>query len=127
MGRRRPDVRPGPTVDRLLRIAAEAPELYEEDGVGTVLATASLRDFVEQAWQIVVPESFQSNYHIDAVCEHLQALFLLQIRDLLITVPSQEHSKVAGIRNQDAEGVAARCRKVVSRFLLSRPSNWLTR
>lgn len=47
-----------------------------------------LRLFIEEAWPVVVPaEPFQEGFHIDAICEHLEAVYKLQIRNLLINVP----------------------------------------
>jgi hypothetical protein len=33
------------------------------------------------------PEPFQANWHLDAICEHLEAVASLQIKNLLINVP----------------------------------------
>lgn len=52
----------------------------------------SLRDFVRAAWGIVEPSQYISNWHIDAICEHLEAVTNGDILDLLITVPPR-HSK----------------------------------
>lgn len=60
----------------------------DDEEVITLAAESDLRVFVEEAWPIVVPgDPFQSNWHIDAICEHLLALYELTIRDLLITIP----------------------------------------
>jgi predicted phage terminase large subunit-like protein len=51
-------------------------------------ATKSLREFVRQAFNIVVPaEPFMANWHTDAICDHLEALRRRKIRNLLITMP----------------------------------------
>src|ERR1017187_374552 len=47
----------------------------------------SLRTFIEAAWPIVEPTPFVLGWHIDAVCEHLEAVTRGQIRRLLITIP----------------------------------------
>jgi predicted phage terminase large subunit-like protein len=48
----------------------------------------SLLTFVEQAWPTVEPaRQFKNNWHIGAVCEHLQALKARQIKNLLINQP----------------------------------------
>lgn len=48
----------------------------------------SLRYFVEQAWHQVEPaRRFQGNWHIDAICEHLEAVFHRDILRLVINVP----------------------------------------
>ena len=53
----------------------------------------SLRQFVELAWPIIEPANpFVGGFHIDAICEHLEAVTRREIRNLLITVPPR-HSK----------------------------------
>lgn len=48
----------------------------------------SLRAFVERAWPIVEPErGFQSNWHIERLCELLQEVSEGRVRRLLITIP----------------------------------------
>jgi predicted phage terminase large subunit-like protein len=51
-------------------------------------AEESLYEFLHQAWPIIEPgKIFVPGWHIEAVCEHLQAVTRGQIRNLLITVP----------------------------------------
>lgn len=53
----------------------------------TELATNSLRAFVEQAWPTVEPaHPFIGNWHIDAICSHLQAVSDGDIKRLLINI-----------------------------------------
>jgi len=48
----------------------------------------SLRSYVAGAWHIVEPASpFVPNWHIDAICEHLEAVSRGEIRRLLINIP----------------------------------------
>src|SRR5690242_2490205 len=62
------------------------PSLGEE--IDTELAERQLRVFVEQAWHVVEPATrFVPGWHLDALCEHLQAVTLGQIRRLLICMP----------------------------------------
>jgi predicted phage terminase large subunit-like protein len=52
------------------------------------LATRSLREFVRQAWPVLQPTTpFVPGWHIDALCEHLEAITYGQIRNLLINIP----------------------------------------
>jgi predicted phage terminase large subunit-like protein len=52
------------------------------------LGARSLRDFLEMAWSQVEPaRPFMGNWHIDAICEHLQACTRREIRRLVINVP----------------------------------------
>ncbi|MGA2716579.1 MAG: phage terminase large subunit [Bryobacteraceae bacterium] len=51
-------------------------------------ASRSLREFVRQAWLIIEPSTpFVPGWHIDAIIEHLEAISLGYIRNLLINVP----------------------------------------
>lgn len=47
----------------------------------------SLSYFVERAWPHIISDTFQHNWHIDAVCEHLEAIADGQITRLLINIP----------------------------------------
>ncbi len=55
------------------------------------LARRFLHDFVKQAWHVLEPEeSFVDNWHIKAICEHLQAMADPKddrVKNLLINVP----------------------------------------
>ena len=58
------------------------------DEIGREQARRSLRSFSRQAWPIVEPNrEFQDNWHIGAVCEHLEAVTAGEINRLLILVP----------------------------------------
>lgn len=51
-------------------------------------ASTSLHEFVRQAWHVVVPAvEFKDNWHVGAICEHLEAVHRGEIRRLLINVP----------------------------------------
>lgn len=51
-------------------------------------AEDSLSEFVRQGWHVVEPaREYVPNWHIDAVCEHLEAVARGQIRELLINIP----------------------------------------
>jgi predicted phage terminase large subunit-like protein len=48
----------------------------------------SLYAFILSAWPVVEPATpFRANWHIDAICEHLEAATRGEIRRLLITIP----------------------------------------
>jgi predicted phage terminase large subunit-like protein len=52
------------------------------------LAGRSFREFIEQSWKVVRPsEAFISAWHIDAIAEHLQAVYDRQIQYLVINIP----------------------------------------
>ena len=51
-------------------------------------ARRSLREYVRQAWPVLEPASpFVSNWHLDCVADHLQAVTNGQIRKLIINIP----------------------------------------
>lgn len=62
------------------------------DRVRALLGKRSLREFVELAWPWIEPREFRGNWHIDMICEHLEAVTRGEIRRLLINIPPR-HSK----------------------------------
>jgi predicted phage terminase large subunit-like protein len=75
-----------------MKISRNLPQwLTKSDGLLKVereLATRRLREFVRQAWHVIEPATvFVAGFHIEAICEHLEAISLGQIRNLLINVP----------------------------------------
>lgn len=64
---------------------ANFPTVAQVDGE---LARRHLREFVRQAWPIIEPATpFISGWHIDCICDHLEAVTNGEIADLLINVP----------------------------------------
>ena len=48
----------------------------------------SLRDFVRRSWPIIEPHTrFKPNWHIDAICQHLEAVSDGELLKLIINVP----------------------------------------
>lgn len=68
--------------------------LVSEDQLAAEVALldGSLREFVKHAWKLVEPSTFVPNWHIDSICEHLEAVTAGDIQDLLVTMPPR-HSK----------------------------------
>lgn len=50
-------------------------------------ARRNLRLFVRRAWHVIEPNAFVSNWHIDAICDHLAYVSFGDIRNLLIAMP----------------------------------------
>lgn len=50
-------------------------------------AELKLAEFQRQAWSLVESKPFVNNWHIDCICEHLQALATGEIKKLLINIP----------------------------------------
>lgn len=65
------------------------PEAIKQESINLA---GSLRKFIPEAWRIIEPSKFVPNWHIDAIAEHLEAVTVGDILDLLITVPPR-HSK----------------------------------
>lgn len=71
--------------DAALRFFMDTLEGTVDPIVGPAL---TLSEFVEQAWPVLFPsEPFIWNWHIDAVCGHLQAVSAGTIQKLLINIP----------------------------------------
>lgn len=51
------------------------------------LCRRSLSEFVKQAWHVLEPGPLVWGWHLDAICEHLEAQTRGEIRDLIINVP----------------------------------------
>lgn len=51
-------------------------------------AESSLYEFVKYAWPTIEPGyEYVDGWHIGAICEHLEAVFYMQVRNLLINLP----------------------------------------
>jgi predicted phage terminase large subunit-like protein len=67
-----------------LRAAGPDGQAHAED----VEACKSLAEFTRQAWHSIEPGTpYLANWHIDAICEHLEAVTAGQIKRLLINMP----------------------------------------
>lgn len=54
----------------------------------TIQAEVSLYEFLKQAWPYIEGNTpFIESFHIEAICEHLEACFHRDIRNLLVNVP----------------------------------------
>jgi predicted phage terminase large subunit-like protein len=63
------------------------PELLDEDALNAELARRSLAEFAQQAWQVVEPDTrLEWGWYHGAICEHLEAVTLGQIRRLIINI-----------------------------------------
>lgn len=85
---RRRRLRPRPPAPR--RPDPELPSAFDVD---RELAERHLVEFVRQAWHLVVPgDPYVHGWHIDAICQHLEAVYYGTIRRLIINVPPR-HTK----------------------------------
>jgi len=63
------------------------------EAINAELAKRSLSEFIKQAWHVVEPGTpYIHGWHIDAICEHLEAVTNGHIRNLLINMPPR-HAK----------------------------------
>ena len=71
------------------------PDLHAK--VRAARARRGLAEFVRQAWPVVEPPSrpYQPGWHIEAICEHLEALGRGEIRRLLINIPPRHMKSLA--------------------------------
>ena len=71
---------------KLPSIMLDAEQLRQQ--IEKALIERSLYSFVKAAWPIVEPEiEFKENWHITAICDHLQAVARGDITQLIINVP----------------------------------------
>src|SRR5690349_4657735 len=64
---------------------ADLPSLNE---VQVELAERYFRHFVRQAWPVLEPgTTFVDGFHVQAICDHLQAVVEGRLRNLIINVP----------------------------------------
>jgi phage terminase large subunit-like protein len=74
--------------ESILHRLSPVRELTDEEQTDKELAEKHLREFIRQSWHVIEPETdYLPNWHIDAICDHLQAARRREIRNLLITVP----------------------------------------
>ena len=80
----------------LIMAPSYAPEDASRDLCDALRYEQSLIDFTAAFWRFVEPTGFQSNWHIEAICDHLEAVADRQIkRGLLINIPPR-HMKSLG-------------------------------
>src|SRR4051794_10057595 len=59
-------------------------------------ARRSLREFIRHAWNIVEPATeFVPGWHLDAICDHLEAVSKGTLRNLLINIPPRHMKSLA--------------------------------
>lgn len=69
---------------RVLRLLRET----DRDQVAIRRKCRRLKGFVEEAWKVLEPRAtFVDNWHIDAICAHLEAVTRGEINRLLINIP----------------------------------------
>lgn len=85
-----------PAIDLLGQGSMDLDRLYTQ--VQAEMARNDLRVFVKQAWHQVEPKPYVSNWHIDAVCDHLAYVTIGEIRNLIVNIPPRStKSLLAGV------------------------------
>lgn len=75
-------------MSELDELRAELARRNEAEALRAELARKSLAHFLRTAWPIVEPSTrLQWGMHLDAMCEHLEAVTRGDIRNLVITIP----------------------------------------
>jgi predicted phage terminase large subunit-like protein len=71
------------------RIKREFEEVNDQHGKSSIKkAEQHLNEYIKQAWQVIEPGiDYMTNWHIDAICEYLEAVEIGQIKRLLINIP----------------------------------------
>jgi predicted phage terminase large subunit-like protein len=71
-------------VDDVQDVCEKIPQVDAE----RELCRRSLREFVRLAWHVVEPGTkFVPGFHIDTICDHLEAVYRGEIRRLIINIP----------------------------------------
>ena len=80
--------------DSLIKQAQADPAFLAglNDAVKGEKAKRTLSEFHKQAWSVFDPAQYKHNWHIDCICEHLEAVTRVEIPKLLINMPPR-HSK----------------------------------
>lgn len=65
------------------------------DAIDAVRYENSLLEFIGAAWPLVEPMGFKRNWHIEAICDHLQACADWEIDRLLINLPPRHMKSLA--------------------------------
>lgn len=72
----------------------ELPHRFEE--VRAERARRSLKEYIQEAWHVVEPSTtFVSGWHLEAICEHLEAISAGEIRNLVVNVPPRHMKSLA--------------------------------
>lgn len=65
------------------------------DEVNAELARRSLSEFIRVFWKYADPSDYLHNWHIDAICDHLEAVSRGEIRRLIINIPPRHMKSLA--------------------------------
>jgi predicted phage terminase large subunit-like protein len=66
---------------------ADVSDIEESEIDRELVAKGGLREFINVAWPRLEPREFLGNWHIDLICEHLEAIHKGTLRRLIINIP----------------------------------------
>ena len=66
------------------------------EALDKALAERHLAEFIKQHWIFIDPHDYVHGWHLDAICEHMEAVFAGEILRLMINIPPR-HMKSLGI------------------------------
>lgn len=74
-------------VKEIIKLIQSSPEAYITE-IDQMLSEASLVSYIEVMWEVLEPgRHFCHGWHIDAICDHMEAINNREIKRLLINVP----------------------------------------
>jgi predicted phage terminase large subunit-like protein len=85
-----------PTIIRASSLdAANLPASPVRDHIDAVRYENSLLDFIGASWSQIEPKGFLPNWHIEAICDHLEACANWEVNRLLINIPPRHMKSLA--------------------------------
>lgn len=85
------------------------PPIRPAEEIEAALATRSFKHFVRVAWNKIDPAPLVWNWHVEAICDHLQAVAEGRIQKLIINVPPG-HAKPCDVNGMVLEKTRGRIR-----------------
>lgn len=70
-------------------------QLTDKDQIDRELALRRYSYFLRMMWPHIDPKDYIGNWHLDAICDHLQACYTRDILRLMITVPPRHTKSIA--------------------------------
>lgn len=65
------------------------------DKINKILAERSLAEFVKQMWPYIDPHPYVHGWHIDCICEHMEAVVNGEIKRILINIPPRHMKSIS--------------------------------
>ncbi len=79
----------------MLNLEKIDPAALNLEAINAALAERSLYEFIKQFWSTMAPVEFVDGWHIEAICEHLEAVSRGEIRRLIINIPPKHMKSIA--------------------------------